>query len=86
METFSTVLFVNHLPVGYRALKMPGRLELSPAEDPARTVTPPQLIAEYKNGMWTVTGTDNEDLIRQVLEEIRLSEQQTDILDLSAAP
>lgn len=86
METFSTVLFVNHMPVGYRAVRLPDRLELSPAENPTRTVMPPMLIAEKHNDLWTVRGTENEDLVRQVLDEVHLSEQHTTTLDLSAAP
>jgi hypothetical protein len=86
METFSTVLFMNHAPVGYRVQQTPGRLELHPADNPLRSEIPPRMTAEKNSGGWLVKGTDNADLIHQVLLEINLLEQASPGIRLSAAP
>lgn len=86
METLSTVLFINHVPLGYRVQKTPDRMELHPAENHMRSEVPPRLAAAKKDGAWQVLGTQNKDLIRQVLDEIQLLEQRTPDLALSAAP
>lgn len=85
METFSTVLFMNHAPVGYRVQTTPGRLELHPAHNPLRSEAPPRMIAEKRPGGWQVQGTDNADLIHQVLEEIIQLERRVPGITLSAA-
>jgi hypothetical protein len=86
METFSTVLFMNHAPVGYRVQQTPGRLELHPADNPLRSETPPRMVAEKTAGRWQVQGTDNADLIHQVLLEINMLERSSAGITLSAAP
>ena len=86
MEIFSTVLFVDHAPIGYSVQKNADRVELNPAENPARTHEPPRLVAEKKDGAWNVSGTDNAELIQQVLEEVNLAERGLAGPELSAAP
>lgn len=86
METFSTVLFVDQLPVGYKVRRTQNRMELNPAENPSRLVTPPQLVAENRGGRWEVAGTENPDLIRQVLDEVAMAQSPFGFMALSAAP
>ncbi len=86
METFSTVLFVNEAPVGYSVQRSAERIELNPAENPAREGRPPHLVAEKRDGAWNVSGTDNQELIQQVLDEVSFSETRSIDPSLSAAP
>jgi hypothetical protein len=86
METFSTVLFVNHAPVGYRVECNQERAELSPAENPSRTDDAPRIIAEKSPAGWQVQGTDNQELIEQVIAELRLTQYRSANDPLSAAP
>lgn len=66
METFSTVLFIDSEPFGYTVRQTPNRIEWHPAENPARS-NPPHLLAEWRNGEWLVAGTQNKDLISQII-------------------
>ncbi|OLY93567.1 hypothetical protein SAMN05444008_108164 [Cnuella takakiae] len=86
METFSTVLFVNHAPVGYRVQCDNERAELSPAENPSRKDVAPRIIAEKSPAGWQVQGTDNPELIRQVISELQLTERGPAPVFMSAAP
>jgi hypothetical protein len=71
MMAFSTVLFVDGNPVGYKAyLEQRNHLILNPAENPNREVDPPVLQAIHEAGAWHVQGTQNQDLIEQVIEDV----------------
>ena len=74
MVLFSTVLFVDGNPVGYEVYEEGNRLVLNPAENPNREIHPPVLAAKNKSGKWLVEGTENRDLIDQVIEDISLNE------------
>ena len=86
METFSTVLFVDQAPVGYKVQRSPDRIELNPAENPSRSIQPPHLVAHNRGGRWEVAGTENQDLIQQVLDEVSTLQAPYIPITLSAAP
>lgn len=84
MVLFSTVLFVEGNPVGYKVLEEErNRLSLSPAENPNRAVVAPVIKARNENGFWRVEGTQDRDLIDQVVEDLAM---QLPAGALSAAP
>ncbi len=85
MFVFSTVLFVDGNPVGYSVQEEKGRFVLNPAENPNRNILPPVLAAHNRSGQWFVEGTNNRDLIDQVIEDISLKKGLTNHT-LSAAP
>lgn len=86
MHVFSTVLFVEGNPVGYRVYRENDRLVLNPAENPSRHVFPPSISARREGDQWLVDGTTDRDLIDQVIEDVRLNESNIPQNDLSAAP
>ena len=85
METFSTVLFVDQAPVGYRVQRSLDRIEFNPAGNPSRLIQPPQLVAQHRGGRWEVAGTENPELVQQVLEEVAAQNVYAPA-QLSAAP
>lgn len=86
MHVFSTVLFVNGNPVGYKVFRQDDRLLLNPAENPGRDILPPSISARNQNGHWEVEGTNDRDLIDQVIEDVTLNEGRLPTAVLSAAP
>lgn len=73
MVLFSTVLFVDGNPVGYKVMKEDkDRLALNPAENPDREIEPPIIHVLNEGGCWQVKGTRDRDLIDQVLEDISM--------------
>lgn len=73
MDLFSTVLFVDGSPVGYKVMaEERGRLLLNPAENPNRDIIPPVIHAKNEGGYWRIEGTTDRDLIDQVLEDISM--------------
>ena len=73
MVLFSTVLFVEGNPVGYRVMEVGrNRLSLNPAENPNREIIPPVMQVRNEGGAWKVEGTSDRDLIDQVLEDISM--------------
>jgi hypothetical protein len=86
MHVFSTVLFVNGNPVGYKVFKQNNRLVLNPAENPNRDILPPAISARNEGGQWLVEGTNDRDLIDQVIEDVTLNEGRLPVNDMSAAP
>ena len=86
MHIFSTVLFVNGNPVGYSISEKEGRLWLNPAENPNRDVLPPCMSARNQQGLWLVEGTNDRDLIAQVIEDVSNCEDKFPHNELSAAP
>ena len=73
MVLFSTVLFVEGNPVGYKVLEEErNRLSLNPAENPNRDVAAPVIQARNEDGFWRVEGTHDRDLIDQVLEDLSM--------------
>lgn len=86
MHLFSTVLFVDGNPVGYEVFRESDRLRLNPAENPNREIRPPVILAHNERGTWQIEGTDNRDLIDQVIEDISLNNTFLPRQVLSAAP
>ena len=86
MHVFSTVLFVNGCPVGYKVFKEEDRLFLNPAENPSRDILPPAIRAHHEGGRWLIEGTNDRDLIDQVIEDVSINQGQFMRNDLSAAP
>ncbi len=86
MHLFSTVLFVDGNPVGYEVFKEANRLRLNPAENPNREIVPPVLLARNDRGTWEIEGTDNRDLIDQVIEDVSMNNSFLPRQVLSAAP
>ena len=86
MHVFSTVLFVNGNPVGYKVFKQNNRLVLNPAENPNRDILPPAISARNEGGEWLVEGTTDRNLIDQVIEDVTLNEGRLPVNDMSAAP
>jgi hypothetical protein len=87
MNEFSTVLFVNGAPVGYKVSRNADLVLLNPAENPSRTVVAPHLSARQVNGSWEVEGTQNSDLISQVIQDVsRNGDFDRKRIVLSAAP
>lgn len=86
MQVFSTVLFVDGHPVGYRVVRGSEGLVLNPAENPSRIVVAPALSASFDEGTWSVKGTFDQNLIDQVLEDVRNNEGKIPQSVLSAAP
>lgn len=73
MILFSTVLFVEGNPVGYKVIEEgQNRLSLNPAENPSREVVAPVIHVKNEGGKWRVEGTQDRDLIDQVLEDISI--------------
>jgi hypothetical protein len=72
MVLFSTVLFVEGNPVGYKVMEERNRLLLNPAENPNREVEAPVIYAKKEDGRWRIEGTCDRDLIDQVLEDITI--------------
>ena len=86
MILFSTVLFVDGNPVGYNVSEeSKNRLLLHPAENPNHEIDPPVVHAKNENGIWKIEGTQDRDLIDQVLEDISMQMQLPATLQ-SAAP
>lgn len=85
MLVFSTVLFVDGNPVGYKVFEENNRIVLNPAENPNRHIQPPVLSVKNVHGQWLVEGTNNKDLIDQVLEDISYN-NHTPHHPLTAAP
>jgi len=85
MLLFSTVLFVDGNPVGYKVFKEKNSIVLNPAENPNRHVLPPVLTVRKRDGKWLVEGTYNRDLIDQVIEDVSLNDRLPRY-ELSAAP
>ena len=76
MIFFSTVLFVEGNPVGYKVFEEGrNRLALHPAENPNCEIHPPVVNARNENSTWKIEGTQYRDLIDQVLEDISLNIQ-----------
>ncbi len=75
MQLFSTVLFVDGNSVGYKVYEQNNRLVLNPAEKANPELFPPVLAAKNSGGKWLVEGTDNKELIDQVIEDIRLKDR-----------
>lgn len=86
MRQFSTVLFVEGNPVGYRVSQEEDRVVLNPAENPNRHIIPPALSVRKEGDEWLVDGTTDRDLIDQVIEDITLNEGKIPQSSLSAAP
>jgi len=85
MLLFSTVLFVEGNPVGYKVYEEKNKLILNPAENPNREIEAPVLYARAMSGQWLVEGTENKDLIDQVIEDVSLN-RHLPSHNLSAAP
>ena len=72
MKSFSTVLFVEGSPIGYKVcLNDDHNITMNPAENPGRAILPPVLYASNVSGNWQIKGTRNPDLIAQAMEELR---------------
>ncbi len=67
MILFTTVLFVDGNPVGYKAVKKDDHISLNPAENPNREICPPIISARSEMGQWRVSGTWDQNLIDQVI-------------------
>lgn len=85
MKTFSTILFVHDMPVGYTVLRSNDKISLIPAENPGRVVSAPLLTVSKKEGRWQVQGTKNPELVVQVLESIVGNEKNIPQNNMSAA-
>jgi hypothetical protein len=85
MRLFTTVLFVNGNPVGYEVCEDAGRIHLNPAENPNREIVPPVMYVSTDAGHIQVDGTNDQDLIDQVIEDITQSNTLPG-QSLSAAP
>jgi hypothetical protein len=86
MYQFSTVLFVDGNPVGYKVSREQDRVVLNPAENPNRDILPPAISARWQGDQWLVDGTTDRDLIAQVIEDVTLNEGKIPQNSLSAAP
>lgn len=86
MHVFSTVLFVNGNPVGYKVFREQGSFLLNPAENPNRLIEPPALRAQHQQDGWLIEGTSDRDLIDQVIEDVTNNEAAFPQNELSAAP
>ena len=86
MHVFSTVLFVDGNPVGYKVFKEENRLFLNPAENPNRGISAPAMRAHHEGGRWLIEGTTDRDLIDQVIEDVSTTGHQLMRNELSAAP
>ena len=75
MFVFSTVLFVNGLPVAYQVYKE-YRLVFKPAVTGNVSTAAPVLFAEKKNNNWIITGTTDVNLEAQAIEDIQNNEHK----------
>jgi hypothetical protein len=75
MFVFSTVLFVNGLPVAYQVFKE-YRLVFKPAAIGNIPISAPVLFAEKKNHNWIITGTTDANLKAQAIEDIQNNEHK----------
>lgn len=76
---------MNGQPVGYLVSGEESHTRFHPAENPNRSQPAPELEARLVNGHWEVTGTEDRELIAQVVEEIGRLDRVPHI-GLSAAP
>ena len=76
MLLFSTVLFIDGHPVAYHVYHQKGRLILQPDDIIKTNIKVPVLTAVKKENLWMVTGTEDENLVEQVLEDIKNNEQK----------
>jgi hypothetical protein len=72
MHLFSTVLFVDGNPVGYKVFEDQDTVQLTPVENPHRHIVAPLLSAVLIEGTWLVQGTESCDLAEQVKEDMEL--------------
>ena len=66
----STVLFVDSHPIGYKIFLADEKYMLQPADIPDDSFHPPVLFAQRSQGVWIITGTSDQDLRDQVIEDI----------------
>lgn len=84
---FSTVLFVDGNPVGYKVFQQEHGLLLNPAENPNREVHAPPMRARNEHGHWLIEGTSDRNLIDQVIEDVTANGQDSSRQhELSVAP
>lgn len=77
MSRYSTIFFVDGNPIGYKIFRKANQsISIHPAENPTREVQPPAITARLVHGKWEITGTSNQSLINQVLDELRLNKDQ----------
>lgn len=71
MQLFSTIVFIDGVPVGYRVFRdEQNRFNLTPAESATREVEAPRLSAAQVDGKWEVAGTTNNRIIEQVVQDL----------------
>lgn len=66
----STVLFVDSHPIGYKIYQEEEEFMLQPSDIPDDSFRPPILYAHHHLENLTVSGTSDQDLIDQVIEDI----------------
>ena len=78
MLLFSTILFVNGIPVSYDVYKE-YRLVFKPAEIKHTLNTVPLLYAEKNKNSWIISGTNDQGLVAQAIEDIKNNEYKLSI-------
>lgn len=76
MHLFTTILFVDGNPVKYDVRSEADRLLLLPIDNPNNYLVPPFLYAEADKNGWRISGTQDRDLMDQVIEDICLHAAQ----------
>lgn len=73
MHLFTTILFVDGNPVKYEVRLSESLFFLYPTDNPNNDIEPPLIKAKWSNGQWSISGTNDGDLIAQVVEDMNLN-------------
>ena len=65
----SLVLFVDSFPTSFSVQKKKDCYVLRPKENPYDSLPPPIIEVFKNNGSWIVKGTDDQNLIDQIIED-----------------
>ena len=87
MLSFSTILFLNGEPIGYRVTREETGCRFQPSEGVAHPFETPAFRLEQEGGEWLTGAEIGEELFRQAVAEIQLHERNgLPSHPLSAAP
>ena len=76
MLLFTTVLFVDGNPVAYSVFKEKSRVVLRPDALGETIEKCPELIAKKMKYQWKIKGTEDQNLVAQVIEDLTAREKK----------
>jgi hypothetical protein len=81
MLVFTTVLFVDGKPVTYSVFKESSKVVLRPDAIEETMEKGPEIMAKKMKHQWKIKGTNDQDLVAQVIEDLTAREQQFHFVD-----